>query len=50
MCREQIKKNGIVGKDFKIIANFYWNQSEVLRVDGEHTEQVEILRGCTGEY
>lgn len=40
-----LKKTGMDGKDLRIIANLYWNQSAVLRVDGEHTEQVKILRG-----
>lgn len=49
MRREQkidvLKKTGMNGKDLRIIANLYWNQSAVLRVDVEHTGQVDILRG-----
>uniref|UniRef100_A0A8D8YBA7 Craniofacial development protein 2 n=3 Tax=Cacopsylla melanoneura TaxID=428564 RepID=A0A8D8YBA7_9HEMI len=42
---EILKETGIDGKDLRIITNLYWNQTAVLRVDYEHTEQVEILRG-----
>ena len=42
---EVLKRTGNDGKDLKIIANLYWNQSAVLRIDGEYTDQVKILRG-----
>lgn len=42
---EVLKKIGISEKDLQIIVNLYWNQTAVLRVDGEHTEEVKILRG-----
>ncbi|KAL1447016.1 hypothetical protein WDU94_015647 [Cyamophila willieti] len=42
---EILKRTGIDGKDLKIIANLYWNQSAILRIDGDHTDQVKILRG-----
>uniref|UniRef100_A0A8D8T8A4 Craniofacial development protein 2 n=1 Tax=Cacopsylla melanoneura TaxID=428564 RepID=A0A8D8T8A4_9HEMI len=42
---EVLTKTGIDTKDLKIITNLYWNQTAVLRTDGEHTEEVKILRG-----
>ncbi|CAG9839144.1 unnamed protein product [Diabrotica balteata] len=42
---EVLKRIGIDGKDLKIKANLYCNQSAVLPIDGEYTEQVKILRG-----
>uniref|UniRef100_A0A8D8S118 Craniofacial development protein 2 n=1 Tax=Cacopsylla melanoneura TaxID=428564 RepID=A0A8D8S118_9HEMI len=42
---EVLKKIGISERDIQIIVNLYWNQTAVLRVDGEHTEAVKILRG-----
>lgn len=47
---EVLKKIGISEKDLQIIVNLYWNQTAVLRVDGEYTEEIKISRevrqGC----
>lgn len=36
---------GLDGRDLRIIGNLYWNQSASVRVDGQLTEEVSILRG-----
>lgn len=42
----QILKNiGLSSKDLNIIINLYWNQTAVLRIGKEHTDEVKILRG-----
>lgn len=40
-----LKNMGIDSKDLKIITNLYWNQTAVLKIEGEHTDEVKILRG-----
>lgn len=40
-----LKNTGIDSKDLKIITNLYWNQTAVLKIEGEHTDEVKILRG-----
>ncbi|KAL1458712.1 hypothetical protein WDU94_008838 [Cyamophila willieti] len=40
-----LEKIGIDAKDLNLITNLYWNQTAVLRVDGELTEEVKIQRG-----
>ncbi|CAG9832640.1 unnamed protein product [Diabrotica balteata] len=42
---EVLKRTEIDGRDLKIIANLYWNQSPVFRIDGEYIDHVNILRG-----
>uniref|UniRef100_A0A8D9EV91 Craniofacial development protein 2 n=1 Tax=Cacopsylla melanoneura TaxID=428564 RepID=A0A8D9EV91_9HEMI len=42
---EILKQTGIDNRDLKIISNLYWNQTAVLRLENEHTEEVAILRG-----
>lgn len=42
---EILKNVGIDDKDRRIITNLYWNQTASVRVDGDHTETVKILRG-----
>uniref|UniRef100_A0A8D8VTC7 Craniofacial development protein 2 n=1 Tax=Cacopsylla melanoneura TaxID=428564 RepID=A0A8D8VTC7_9HEMI len=40
-----LKEIGVDEKDQRIITHLYWNQTAVLRVDGDYTEEVKILRG-----
>lgn len=40
-----LRETGIDDKDLRIIGNLYWNQIANLRVEGEHTDYVEIKRG-----
>ena len=42
---EVLKRAGLDGKDLKIIKNLYWNQVACVRIDGETTEDMKILRG-----
>uniref|UniRef100_A0A8D8VL77 Craniofacial development protein 2 n=2 Tax=Cacopsylla melanoneura TaxID=428564 RepID=A0A8D8VL77_9HEMI len=42
---EILQDSGIDGKDLRIIKNLYWNQSAVVKVNQEKTEEVKILRG-----
>uniref|UniRef100_A0A8D8Q4X5 Craniofacial development protein 2 n=1 Tax=Cacopsylla melanoneura TaxID=428564 RepID=A0A8D8Q4X5_9HEMI len=42
---EILRKTGINERDLRIINNLYWNQKATLRIDGEHTENIEISRG-----
>uniref|UniRef100_A0A8D8SH15 Craniofacial development protein 2 n=1 Tax=Cacopsylla melanoneura TaxID=428564 RepID=A0A8D8SH15_9HEMI len=42
---EILKETGINDKDLRIIGNLYWNQTANLRTEGEHTENVKIMRG-----
>lgn len=42
-----LKWTGFDGKELKIKANLYWNQTAVLRIEADHTDHVKILRGCT---
>ena len=39
------EETGLDGKDIRIISNLYWNQTACVRLDGDRTEQVKILRG-----
>lgn len=40
-----LRNIGISKKDLNIIINLYWNQTAVLRVDEDQTDEVKILRG-----
>jgi Reverse transcriptase (RNA-dependent DNA polymerase) len=40
-----LKDADIDDKELRIISNLYWNQTACMRLDGERTEQVKILRG-----
>uniref|UniRef100_A0A8D8VC16 Craniofacial development protein 2 n=1 Tax=Cacopsylla melanoneura TaxID=428564 RepID=A0A8D8VC16_9HEMI len=42
---EVMQKTGLDAKDLNIIINLYWNQSANIRLEGECTEDIEILRG-----
>lgn len=42
---EILKDIGLDGKDVRIIANLYWNQTAVVRVDNTNSESVNIKRG-----
>lgn len=42
---EILTKIGLDDKDVRIIMNLYWNQTADVRVEGESTEQIKILRG-----
>lgn len=42
---EILKKTGIDTNDLNIISSLYWGQSATIRVDGETTEAVKIMRG-----
>lgn len=38
-----LKKAGIDRKNLIIIMNLYWRQKTVMRVDGENTEELNLL-------
>lgn len=40
-----LKDANLDNKDLRIIFNLYWNQTASMRLDGEQTEQLKILRG-----
>lgn len=40
-----LKNIGIDGKDLRLIANLYWDQTATVRVDGDTSASVEIKRG-----
>uniref|UniRef100_A0A8D8SMX4 Craniofacial development protein 2 n=1 Tax=Cacopsylla melanoneura TaxID=428564 RepID=A0A8D8SMX4_9HEMI len=40
-----LQETGLDGKDLKIIANLYWNQVSSVKLEGENTNNVQILRG-----
>lgn len=42
---EILQKTGIDNRDLRIISNLYWNQTASVRIEGEQTEEVRILRG-----
>uniref|UniRef100_A0A8D9EQ38 Craniofacial development protein 2 n=1 Tax=Cacopsylla melanoneura TaxID=428564 RepID=A0A8D9EQ38_9HEMI len=42
---EILEKTGIDKRDLKIISNLYWHQTAILKIEDEHTEEMEILRG-----
>lgn len=47
---EVLKSTNIDDKHLRIITNLYWNQNTTIRIDGDHTEEIEIQRevrqGC----
>uniref|UniRef100_A0A8D8SHV0 Craniofacial development protein 2 n=1 Tax=Cacopsylla melanoneura TaxID=428564 RepID=A0A8D8SHV0_9HEMI len=45
MMVEILKQIGTDARTINIITNLYWNQTAVLKIDGEHTDEVQILRG-----
>jgi len=45
-----LKEAGVDGgKDLKTMGNLYWNRTACLRLDGDITEDVKILRGVRQE-
>lgn len=45
MMVEIMKQIGTDARTINIITNLYWNQTAVLKIDGEHTEDIQIQRG-----
>ncbi|KAF0754267.1 Retrovirus-related Pol polyprotein from type-2 retrotransposable element R2DM [Aphis craccivora] len=47
---EILDEIGIDEKYLRIIANLYWNQTAVLKMEGETTDPIEIRRGVENIY
>ena len=42
---EMLSQLDIDGKDLRVLRNLYWDQTNAVRVDGEHSEYKNIKRG-----
>ena len=50
MPLERLTEIGIDGKDIRLIANIYWNQTAAVRTETGTTEEFEIQRGVRQGY
>lgn len=41
---ELLKEIGLVGKDIRIITNFYWNQKAIVRIENRQTNFIDIKK------